>query len=612
MGHMIRRFCSLILVCFVGSSAGCGSLKGTSHKDLAPRTLDYLAADAQDGRGIGTEGLNRAGELIERQFVGDGLKPLPGLNGYFQPFTYSMGESPAPSTSLAANGVKAELDKTFRPLGITADGSFDAPLVFAGYGIDLGDDHTNDWNDYLDLDVKGKAVLVLRVEPRDKNGNSVISKTKAWSTHATFAAKAKEAQERGAVAVLLVDPGTKGLLPFPSGSSEGITIPVINVTREWADSVLTAGGMASAAALKKQIDESLAPASHEVAGVTVSGNVKIIRKQTIVRNVVGVLPGEGPLADEYVVVGAHYDHLGKGRGKTPEIFHGAEDNASGTTAMLETAARLTDLVHRNGPLTRSVIFIGFTAEEEGLIGSAYFVNHPPVPLNKINSMVNLDMVGRVRDQTLYIGGGGTSLAFRDLLKTLDDASPLTLKSMGDGGLGPSDHMSFAQKKIPVLFFFSGLHPDYHRPTDTADKINRAGIDEVADLTTGLVYWLTQMARQPYNNAADAKGENVSIGFASTGDKRVTLGVVPDYTSGTSAPDATGVKIADTVPDSPAAKAGLLGGDVVIKLGATDIESLEGLSAALRSAEAGKPTTVTIIRNGKTIELSVTLVEKASP
>jgi len=609
MGHMIRRIFAFCLLGVLTVSAGCRHASPELQSRLA---LDYLAADAQEGRGVGTDGLVRSGSLIARDFETDGLKPLPALNGYFQPFTYTMSVAPAPSTSLAANDVKAELEKAYRPLGITADGTFDAPLVFAGYGIDIGDDHTNDFNDYLDLDVHGKAVLVLRTEPRDKDGKSVISKTKAWSDHATFAAKAKEAQERGAVVLLLVDPNTKGLLPFPVATPEGIRIPVINVTREWADGVLKAGGMPSSGDLKKQIDTTLAQASKEVPGVTVSGNVKIVRKEAAVRNVVAVLPGAGPTADEFIVVGAHYDHLGKGRGKTPEIFHGADDNASGTTAMLETAQRLSDHVREHGPLKRSVIFIAFTAEEEGLIGSAYFVNHPPVPLEKIVSMVNLDMVGRVRDQTLYVAGGGTAGAFKDLIKAADDTSPLTLKSMGDGGLGPSDHMSFALKKIPVIFFFSGLHVDYHRPTDTIDKINREGINEVADLTADLVDRLATMPRQTYVNAADAKGENVSIGFAGTGDKRVTLGVVPDYTSGQTGAETIGVKISGTSAGSPAAKAGLQENDVIVKLGATNIESLEGLSAALRSAEAGKLTSVTIIRDGKTIELPVTLVEKEAP
>ncbi len=618
---MAKRFFLVLSVWLSATVIGCAAHAPQGPQPTAKQTIEFLASDAREGRGVGTHGLDSAADYIATQFKADGLKPLQGAPAYFQPFEFPRATTVDPATVLIVGGKLLERDKTFRPLGVSAEKEFDGPLVFAGYGIDLGDDHKQDYNDYLDLDVRGKVVMVLRYEPRDKDGNSVFSHGKEWSDHATFVAKAREAQQRGAAGVIMVDPASKGLMPFMPGASDEIQLPMLTITTAVADELLKSVGMPDVAALKAQIDATLQPASGALSverrvvtsgpvvdDVRVSGQVKFVRQMAKVKNVLAVLPGRGSVAEEYIVVGAHYDHLGTSKAKHPEIFHGADDNASGTTALLEIAKRITAAGGNN---RRSIVFAAFTAEEEGLIGSNYFVKHPPVPLEKIVAMINLDMVGRVRNQTLYTGGGGTAAAFSEILKKADDASPLQLKSMGDGGLGPSDHMSFAMKKIPVIFLFSGLHADYHRSTDTADKINVAGIEQTADLTVNLLRQLDTMPRQTYIATADAKGENVSIGFG-TGDRggepvrRVTLGVVPDYTSGDS---VTGVKITDTMPDSPAAKAGLMADDVVVKLGNTDIESLEGLSAALQVVEPNKPTTVTVVRGGRRMEFPVTLVEK---
>ncbi len=597
---MSKRIYPMLPVLLAALLIGCGT---PATPLTAKETITYLASDGLEGRGIGTRGLDSAADFIARRFRSAGLQPLKASAGYFQPFEFPQKTTVDPSTVLIAEGKLLDRDTTFRPLRVSAESAFDGPVVFAGYGIDTGDNHKDNYNDYLDLDVKGKVVLVLRYEPRGKDGNSVFSHRKGWSDNATFAAKAKLAQERGAAALIVVDPASKALIPFSPGSSDEIKIPVLAVTPAIADEWLKAGGAPGIAALKAQIDSALDSASTELKGVHVTGQVKFVRQLAKVKNVLAVLPGAGPAAEEYIVIGAHYDHLGKGKGKSPEIFYGADDNASGTTAMLEIAKRMAT----SGGNRRSIIFAAFTAEESGLIGSNFFVKNPPVPLDKIVAMINLDMVGRVRNQTLYTGGGGTAAAFTEILKKADEASPLQLKSMGDGGMGPSDHMSFALKKIPVIFLFSGLHADYHRPTDTPDKINLAGIEQTAGLTVNLLRQIDTMPKQTYVASADAKGENVSIGFGTgDGGRRVTLGVVPDYTSDDR---VTGVKISDTTPDSPAAKAGLMAGDVVVKLGDTSIESLEGLSAALRVAESNRPTTISVIRGGRRMEFPVTLVEK---
>jgi Zn-dependent M28 family amino/carboxypeptidase len=343
-----------------------------------------------------------------------------------------------------------------------------------------------------------------------------------------------------------------------------------------------------------------------------------------VKNVVGLLPGQ--IRDEYVVVGAHYDHLGRGgigslnRGNE-EIHNGADDNASGTTAVLELASKLS----REGTPKRSIIFAAFTGEEEGLFGSKRFVDHPPVSLSKIMAMINLDMVGRVRTTPsgmhpgtapattpsstrggagiLYIGGAGTAAAFDAIVKSADEHSPLVIKDIGKGGLGPSDHMSFALKRVPVLFFFSGLHADYHRPTDDADKINYEGLEQVVDLAADVIDQVAAMPKQEYIVAADA--HSMSMGTPST-RTTVTLGVVPDYSSTS---EGGGVKISGTSSGSPAAKAGLKEGDVIVQWDEKKLDTLYDLSDVLSRGKPGQKVKLKLIRDGKTIETEATLVKR---
>ena len=249
-----------------------------------------------------------------------------------------------------------------------------------------------------------------------------------------------------------------------------------------------------------------------------------------------------------------------------------------------------------------MLFVAFTGEEAGLLGSAHFVKNSPVPLAKITAMLNLDMVGRVQTQRLYIGGAGTAEPFETILAEADARSPLELATMSKGGLGPSDHMSFAQKKIPVLFFFSGLHRDYHLPSDDADKINHAALEQVIDLTDDVLLKLLTMPRAEYVSRFD--GRDMRLGGGS--GNRVTLGVIPDYGDDG---QMKGVRISGTVANSPAATAGLREGDVIVKFGDYRIDSLYALTDALSSAQAGQVVQLIILRDGQPVELKATLAER---
>ena len=605
---MVRRFACVILAAFLVSCtdtpherppvppAAVGGYLGV-HDSVV-----LLASDEFEGRGIGTSGLEKAAAYLQQSFIQFGLRPggtgdTP-VDRYFQSFPYKQVSGTDPSSTLVGPGKPGEVNVSFRPLSFSADGTFDAPVVFAGFGASRPQQH---YDDYADVDVKGKVALVLRYEPRDKAGRSIFTHVDEWSDSTELATKARVAQEKGAVALLITEPVPNQLMSFRR-MADGVKIPVVSVTPELANEWLKRGAVRDVKALRDQIESDGRPASAELADVKLAGNIKLVRRTDWIRNVIGVLPGRGPTANEVVVIGAHYDHLGYGIGKKKAIHNGADDNASGTTAMLELARRYCK---RQEAPKRTLVFIAFSGEESGVLGSSHFVNHPTVPLSSIVAMINFDMVGRLRNEQLMVGGRGTAAGFKEILQQADDGSPLVLKSSGEGGYGPSDHISFALKKIPVLFFWTGIHSDYHTPTDDSDKVSYAGLDQVIDFGEKVIDRIVAMPRQPYEASAD-KNADPHGGMFSGEPPRVTLGVVPDYNA---EENVLGVRIAGSRADTPAAKAGLIEGDVIIKLGDYNIESIYSLTSALATAEPDKPTTVTILRNGEKLELPVTLTKR---
>jgi len=276
--------------------------------------------------------------------------------------------------------------------------------------------------------------------------------------------------------------------------------------------------------------------------------------------------------------------------------------------MMELADRFAHL----GPQSRTLVFIAFTGEEEGLLGSQHFVSNSPIPLDKVVAMLNLDMVGRISGEKLLIGGKGTAPNFDKLMADADSELPIKLGEFGKGGIGPSDHTSFALKKIPVLFFFSGLHMDYHRPTDTADKINYEGMKEVADLGERVVKALCIMPRQKYNGSYDVGGLAQMAVWPTSGPAerqpsgpRPSLGAIPDYAQGEDAKG--GMKIGGVMPGSPAAKAELRQGDLVTIFNGEKIDNMMDYTNALAKTRPGQTAKLTIVRDGKTIEVEAKLV-----
>lgn len=580
-------------------------------------TLHWLADDARDGRGIGTPGLDAAADYLADRFSALGLKPAPGLDGYFQKFEMNTGSVAGAGTVLSVEfGGEAdkqlksyELNKDYVVLNMSPEKDFAGPVVFAGYGVQ---NEKAGYDDYAGLDVKDRIVLVLRYEPRNSEGKSRFTGDD-WSRAASFTAKARLAARQGAKAIIAVNPppaeGGAAELMNPGMGGGRAPIPVIQLSREAADELLKAGGAGEIDALQNQIDETGRPQSRPLAGVHIRGKPVMVRSEVPVKNVAALLPGKKD--DEFVVVGAHYDHLGRGAfgGSlavgSQDVHNGADDNASGTSALLELARRLAQ-----GPKPeRSILFVAFTGEEEGLFGSRHFVENPPVPTDRMAAMLNLDMVGRIRNQKLFVGGSGTNGVFEPMLKRLDEQSPLELSYIGRGGLGPSDHASFAGKKIPVLFFFSGMHSDYHRPTDDPGKINYEGVAQVVDLSDAVVAELTTMPRGDY--IAKFDGEPALLGMQGQQSRRgeggrAALGVIPDYGTDES---TKGVRITGTAENSAARDAGLKEGDVIIEAGPMAISSLYDLTEFLGRSKPGEKAKVVVLRDGQRVEFDVTLGER---
>jgi hypothetical protein len=578
-------------------------------------TLPFLASDALAGRLPGSPGLQKAGDFLAAEFRRIGLKPLPGQPDYFQTFSMNEASSLAPSTCLALNGEKLALAKDFDPMSLSAEKSFAGKIVFAGFGITRDANDPSHYDDYAGIDAHGKIVLAMMKEPLDDKGASRFARGQGqWSNSALFALKAKNAADHGAVALLLVAPPSSGgadiVNPYSGNGRGSSPIPVIQITRRVANLLLSMGGAADLKSLQDAIYNSFKPHSVDLNDLEITGDVEIIRTQIQVRNVMAYLPGAGPHADEWVVVGAHYDHLGRGQlghmmgGKVGSIWHGADDNASGTSAVIE----LADKMKHGPPLPRSVLFIFFTAEEEGLIGSDHFVNNPLIPMDHVIAMLNLDMVGRLRSNALQIGGAGTAANFDAIVASAIVGTGLTTSTAlpddgGRGGMGPSDHMSFAQHKIPVLFLFTGMHADYHRPTDTADKINYAGIDTLVDVSEKIVDSMTLMPRQQYNATND--DNTMTHILSGSGGHRAVLGVIPDDSA---AETTTGVAISGVLSGGPAETAGLKAGDVIVAFNAKPMKTLGDLSESLDEAHGGDKVMVKVVRDGKQLELHATLAD----
>jgi hypothetical protein len=570
--------------------------------------IKFLASPNLKGRLTGTPELNKAADYIADQFMKAKLQPLGG--SYFQDFevTARTALSDGDTLTLHARAQSEELKQgtDFVPLNLSVNGKASGPVVFAGYGITAPEYH---YDDYSRLAVRDKIVIVLGHEPQENDENSLFA-GKNLTEHALFSSKIVNAKLHGAKAVLIVNdlPNHTGnndeLLHFePLMATEDYGILVEQVSAQAVNELL-AGSKESLQSVIGEIDRQLTPHSFALQPeVAATITVDLKQEKRTVHNVVAYLPGQ---TEEYVIVGAHYDHLGLGLqnslapSQTGKIHPGADDNASGTAGVIElarqTAARRA---HRRG-----FLFLCFAGEEQGLLGSAYYAAHPLKPVKNAVAMINMDMIGRLRDNKLYIGGVATGSTLKTLVEHATEHSGFQADQSETGGYGASDHTSFTAKQIPTLFFFSGLHSDYHKPGDTWDKINARDavrvLGEVSEIATALTDapdrpQFVRVAGNPHaGNAAASTGGGYGPYFGS----------IPDFGS-----PPHGVRFSDVHDASPAAKAGLKAGDVLVEFDGKIIDNLYDFTYALRQHKPGDKVKVKVLRDGTAVVADVILAKR---
>ena len=566
--------------------------------------IKILAAPDMEGRGPGTTGLAKASQYLERRYKSLGLQPA-GTNGYLQPFIVTTGAKLQSDNHVTVEigGTKQalKLNQDFEPLSFSSSGSFTGPMVFVGYGASADEFQ---YDDYSGVEVKNKTVVVLRYEPETfaaKSGHQGLTQ------HSQIVTKAINARNHGAKAVVLVN-GTLAageedqLMRFGGVSGpQDIGIMLLQVKNSVAESWFQVAGK-SLTGIQQQINHAGKPASFAFPeNLQLSLKVDIEATHARVNNVLAYLPGK---TDEYIIVGAHYDHLGRGDSNSlapsqiGQIHPGADDNASGTAGLLELARMFAPL---RGQLDRGILFASFSGEELGLLGSAEWVKQPTLPLDKCVAMLNMDMIGRIRDNKIYVGGVGTGSTFKAVLEQAQKQSSFKVETSA-GGYSASDHTSFVARKVPVLFFFSGLHSDYHKPSDTWDKINAPSATQLLDMVSDVVL---QLASAPTRPAFVVVAEDKPIGgISGGGGYGPYFGSIPDFGE-----VKDGVRFSDVRPGSPAAKAGLKAGDILVQFGDKPIHNLYDFTDALHRSKVGEVVEVKVLRDGKPLTASVKLEQR---
>jgi len=641
MKTTIRHLKSILLiVALVAGALGQQPQSGISSPSVERLRADitHLASDKLAGRRTGSDGANRAAEYIAREFARIGLRRSIGYdtagmsileadspNRYLQKFPYVAGVELGKDNLLSFRVREKEAPINLRvgedwvPLGFSTNGfAKRAPAAFVGYGITAADlNH----NDYAKIDVKNRIAIALSGTPDGDNPHGQFARYEGarW--------KAIAARNAGATALIVIaraenfqEERLARLRYDNSGGDAGL--PVIVISRK------------AAAQLLQTDDAGLRKLEARPSDAMVDLRVDVVRREVKAANVIGILDGSDPkLRNESIVIGAHYDHLGLGgegslAPKEGEVHHGADDNASGTAGLLELARLFAAQSPRP---RRTIVFIAFGGEEEGLLGSNYYVNHPIVPMANTVAMLNMDMIGRMKDRKLIVGGIGTAPEWRPMVEAANSLQAMTVSAAGapvrasvgpevrmpivvgangqavvtsdnskqfqltlnEDGFGPSDHSSFYGKQIPVLFFWTGTHEDYHKPSDTADKINYDDEARILSLVARIVRDVDAEDKRPTYAVAKSQAAGRTGGFS------VSLGTIPNY-----ADSNDGLLIDGVREDSPAAKSGIKAGDRIVKLASRDIRNVYDYTAALGEMRAGQEYDVELMRNGERLKLKI--------
>jgi aminopeptidase YwaD len=648
-----RRFtgCLLAISLFCAAVLAQQPAASQSSVERLRQTITYLASDTLEGRRTGTPGATAAAKYIAAEFKRLGLKSSANQTAFLQPFPYVSRVELGRNNLFFVNPGRADdtaqfgVGEDWIPLGFSSNASVrSAPVVFAGYGISSAE---LKYNDYAVSEAKDRVAIVFAGTPDGDNPHGQFGQA------GQLRFKTAAARAAGARALLVISDEEKlsddrmARLAYDNAGEAGI--PVAVISQRLARKILTQGSLDDYRAFADvrlvemhmtaekrtssvvQIPKALALRSAPVAP-KLDFTVDVARHQSPSFNVVGILPGSDPkLKDEAIVIGAHYDHLGRGgegslAPREGDIHHGADDNASGVAGLLELARTLSP--PQSAKPRRTIVFIAFSGEEEGLLGSDYYVNHPLVPLANTVAMINMDMVGRLKDRRLIIGGMGTASEWRNIIQS-DVFTPTSLASvaaspppangtvksprlpqpavletdpseaafnltLNEDGYGPSDHSSFYSKQVPVLFFWTGTHDDYHKPSDTADKINYEGEARIVSFVDRIVSDIDKSDKRPTYAVAKSDSQGRSTGF------RVYLGTIPNY-----ADSNDGLKLDGVRDDSPAAKAGLKAGDKVVKLAGREVKNVYDYTYALGEMKAGQEYEVEVMRDGQRLTMKIT-------
>jgi aminopeptidase YwaD len=589
------------------------------------KQIAYLSSDALRGRGSGEPGNEKAAQFIAAEFARYGVKPLgtskqrdpnaqPDGSGYYQPFRFRAGNTIGRGTQLtltarklvAVNPSVAQFRWTFgalmEPSSVSSGGKAEGPVVFVGYGIRAPEAQHDD---FAGVDVKGKIVVMWAGSPAN-DPHSPLAEL------ADIRRKTLNARELGAGAVIVIVPNETpfGSSAHPSVESADAGLPVLKIRQAAAYGSLLESPKVKELTAAADAGKNISFETGDTAQVV--ADIKPLEKVTA--NVVGMIEGSDPqLKPEVVVIGAHLDHLGMGgpgslaKSSAPAIHHGADDNASGTAGVL-AMARFFGTESRKGGVTklaaqlrqrprRSLVLICFSGEEMGLLGSAFYTAHPIIPLTRTVAMLNMDMVGRLRDNKLVAIGSGTAKEWDPLLDSLNRTAGFTLSRSMDG-FGASDQQSFYNKEIPVLFFFTGSHAEYHTPADTIDLINAPGEAKVLRMVAECAERIADSPTRPTYQKVAVTGGGGSPGF------RVYFGSIPDY-----AAMVEGVQLNGVREGSPADKAGLKAGDIIIKFGDLTVKSVQDYTVALSGHKPGDVVKIVVQRGTETLTLTATLAAR---
>lgn len=668
-----RRALLLLVVVSVGAAVVLAQQpRGITDAPSADRLrahITYLASDKLEGRRTGTAGANLAAEYIAREFARYGLRRNNGYDTagmsileadsprrYLQEFPYVAGVKLGKGNSLSASvpltgvGITLRVGADWMPVGFSTNARLDKTNpVFVGYGITSSE---LKYDDYAEASVTGKIAIALSGAPDGDNPHGQFARYEdvRW--------KAIAARNAGARALIVIARESNfsedrlSRLRFDNSAADA-GLPVLVVSRQVGAGLLGMDGSEVLSRAEKTMAawvlgggtgancKTPCGVTHNFKfplDFTLSFTTDVVRNEVAATNVIGILPGNDPkLKNEVIVIGAHYDHLGHGgegslAPREGNIHHGADDNASGVAGVLE----LVRIFSAQQPRPkRTIIFIAFGGEEEGLLGSNYYINHPVVPLANTVAMINMDMIGRLKNNNLIVGGVGTAPEWRSLIESENQMQSLTINAsapagvpgnmstrtvggaplvvsangrtivssepgknftltLNEDGFGPSDHSSFYAKQVPVLFFWTGTHDDYHKPSDTADKIDYEGETRILSYVARLVRNIDQNEKRPTYALAKTESTGRSMGF------RVYLGTIPNYADSTNGLLLDGVR-----DDSPAAKAGLKAGDRIVKLAGREVKNVYDYTYSLGEMKAGQEYEVEVMRGSERLSLKIT-------